>query len=440
MTEPQYGFDTLKVRAGYEPKAHHHAVAVPIYQTASYDLGSPERADRLIGLEEAGYLYTRIGNPTVAVLEQRITELDGGTGAIAVASGMAAISYTLLNLAEGGGRIVTTPRLYGGTSDSFQKIFPPLGIQIDFVEDSDDPESFRKAIRPDTKGILIESISNPNATVLDIEAIARVAHEQGIPLVVDNTFGTPYLVQLFHHGADIIVYSATKALGGHGTTIGGVIVERGRFNWANGKFPHFEVPQYLLRDQKTGQERTILEVFPNTPFIARIRFNHLAYLGAVLSPFDAFLILQGIETLSERIDKQLANTRKVVAYLEKHDKVSWVSHPFTQNSPYRDLAAKYFPKGAGTIFTFGFKGSEAELYKFINAVKVFSYHANVGDARSLIINSPKNTHGELTPEEQNLAGITPDLIRLSIGLEDPNDLIADLAQAFVKAFDEKSEL
>ncbi|MDS1030223.1 O-acetylhomoserine aminocarboxypropyltransferase/cysteine synthase family protein [Bacillota bacterium LX-D] len=435
MAENNYGFDTLKIRAGYDSKEHNYAVAVPIYQTVSYDLGNTERAERLLGLDELGYVYTRIGNPTVSVLEQRVAALDRGKGAVALASGMAAVSYTLLNLAEGGGRILTTPRLYGGTFDELKNLFPKYGVNIDFVEDSEDPEAYRKAIRPDTKAILIESISNPNATLLDIEAIAQIAHEHDIPLVVDNTFATPYLLNPFQYGADIIIYSATKALGGHGTTLAGLIVESGKFNWDNGKFPQFQEPGYTLRERKSGRERTILEVFPDNPFTNRIRLLYLAYFGAALSPFDAFLILQGLETLSERVAKQVANTEKIIKYLENHDRVSWVSHPSAQNSKYKELAARYFPKGAGSVFTFGFKGSQEESEKFINSVKLWNYHANVGDARSLIINSPKTTHGELNPQEQVLAGILPETIRLSVGLEDAADLIADLDQAFSKVFE-----
>ncbi|WP_150267919.1 O-acetylhomoserine aminocarboxypropyltransferase/cysteine synthase family protein [Paenibacillus tepidiphilus] len=434
MADKTLAFDTLKVRAGYDSAEHNHAVAVPIYQTASYDLGSVERGEKLFGMTEPGFLYTRIGNPTVAVLEQRLAALDKASGAVAVASGMAAVTYALLNLAEGGGRILTTPRLYGGTFDALNHLYPKFGVHVDFVEDSDDPEAYRRAITPDTKAILIESISNPNSTVLDIESIARAAHDNGIPLVIDNTFATPYLFDSFAHGADIVIYSATKAIGGHGTTLGGLILENGKFDWAGGKFPHFEEPAYLLRDQETGRERSILEVFPESPFTARVRLNYLAYFGASLSPFDAFLLIQGIETLSERVAKQVATTRTIVDYLQKHERVSWVSHPFAEGNAYRELADKYFPKGAGAIFTFGFQGSEDQLKAFLDSVKLFSYHANVGDARSLIINSPKTTHSELNPQEQALAGIAPETIRLSIGLEDAGDLIADLEQAFAKAF------
>jgi O-acetylhomoserine (thiol)-lyase len=430
MSEQQLGFDTLKIRAGYNPKEHQDSIAVPIYQTASFDLHDTARVDRLLSFNEFGWLYTRIGNPTVAVLEQRIAALDGGSAAIAVGSGMAAISYTLLNLAEGGGRILTTARVYGGTFDGFHKIFGKFGIGVDFAENPDDPESFKKALKPETRAIFIETISNPSATVLDIEAIAKVAHDAGVPLVIDNTFATPYLFNPLKHGADIVVYSATKALGGHGNTIAGVIVESGKFNYANGKFPQFQEPTWLLRNRETGVERSFLEAFPLFPFTMRVRLNYLAYLGAALSPFDAFLVLQGVETLSERVAKQVSNAEKVIRYLENHPQVSWVKHPAAKGNKYAALAKKYLPKGAGSIFTFGFKGTPVQYNKFIDSAKIFSFHANVGDARSLIINSPKTTHGELRPDEQLKADVTPDTIRLSIGLEDAADLIADLDQAF----------
>ncbi len=434
MTEKTaYGFDTLKIRAGYDPTEHHGAISVPIYQTTAFDLESPERVARLLTFSEFGFLYTRLGNPTVAVLEQRLAALDRASGAIAVASGMAALSYTLLNLAEGGGRILTTPRLYGGTIDSFKKIYPVLGVSIDHAEDPDDPASFEKAVTPETRAICVETISNPNANVADLEAIAKVAHAHDIPLVVDNTVATPYLLNPFRFGADLIVYSATNAITGHGNVIAGAVLESGRFNWANGKFPQFTAPQYTLRDPD-GVERSFLQVFPEFPFTARVRLNYLAYLGAALGPFDAYLALVGIETLSERVQKQMESTRKIIRYLERHERVSWVEHPAARDSKYRALAEKYLPRGAGSILTFGFKGSEAERNRFLNSVKLFSYHANIGDARSLIIDSPKTTHGELTPKEQAAAGIQPETIRLSIGLEDPEDLIKDLAQAFEKTF------
>ncbi|MGA2448571.1 MAG: aminotransferase class I/II-fold pyridoxal phosphate-dependent enzyme [Polyangiaceae bacterium] len=434
MTQESYRFDTLKVRAGYDPREHNLSVAVPIYQTVSYELGSTERVDRLLSFDELGWLYTRIGNPTVSVLEQRIAALDGGTGAIALASGMAAVSYALLNVAEGGGRILTTPRLYGGTFDALKKLFPAYGIQIDFVDDPDDVRSYRAALRVDTKAVLIESISNPDGALLDLQALANVAHEHGVPLLVDNTFATPYLFNPFQHGADIIIYSATKGIGGHGAALGGLIVENGSFKWDSGKFPQFQQSHFLLRDRKTNRERNILELFPTSAFTMRVRLTHLAYLGAALGPFDAFLILQGVETLSERIAKQTATTERLVAYLDAHPKVAWVKHSSARDSRYQELARRYFPKGTGSVFTFGLRASRETHDKFINSVRLFSYQANVGDARSLIINSARTTHGELTAEEQRSAGIVEDTIRLSIGLEDPQDLISDLEQAFAKAF------
>lgn len=432
MADSNLGFDTLKVRGGYNPRDHNNAVSVPIYQTASFELESTERAERMYRFKEFGYLYSRVGNPTVTVLEERVAALDGGSAAIALGSGMAAVTFALFNAAEGGGRILTTPHLYGGTSDIFRKIYPTFGIGVDQVENPDEVEQFRRAIRPETRAIFIETISNPNATVLDIEKIAAVAHENGIPLIVDNTFATPYLLNPIKHGADIVVYSATKALCGHGNAIAGLIVESGNFNWANGKFPQFTEPQYLLRDD-TGRERSFLDVAPQLPFTLRVRLNYLAYFGAALSPFDAYLILLGIETLSERVQKQVANAEKIISYLELHESVAWIKHPAAKGSPYRALAEKYLPKGAGSIFSFGFKGTEQQLEKFINSTRLFSYQANVGDSRSLIINAPKTTHSELTPDEQLRADIYPETIRLSLGLEDASDLVADLDQAFARA-------
>jgi O-acetylhomoserine (thiol)-lyase len=433
MAEKDLRFDTLKVRAGYDPAQHNGSVQVPIYQTASYELGDTARAGRLLAFEEFGYLYTRVGNPTVAALEQRVAALDGASGAIALASGMAAVTYALFNAAEGGGRILTTPNLYGGTVDSFKKIYPKLGVGIDFAKDVDDPASFKKAIRPETRAIFIESITNPNAVVADIEAIAEIAHANGIPLIVDNTFATPYLLNPIRFGADIVVYSATKGLSGHGSALAGIVLESGKFDWARGKFPQFTQPEYLLRD-RNGKERSFLETFPDFPFTARLRMNYLSYFGAALGPLDAYLILLGIETLSERVAKQVASTERIVKFLEGDKRVSWVKYPSAKGSPSAALAKKYLPRGAGSVFSFGVEADEARIDRLIDSTEIFSYQANVGDARSLIINSPKTTHGELRPEEQKLADIAPETIRLSIGLEDPDDLIADLEQAFEKAF------
>jgi len=432
----QHSFDTLKVRAGYDPAEHNYSTSVPIYQTTSFNIGSVERADRLIHFEELGFLYSRVGNPTTDVLERRISALDGAAGAVAVSSGMAAVTYSLLNAAEGGGRILTTTQLYGGTVDSFKKVYRPYGIVIDNVAHGEDAQSFAAAIKEDTKAIFVESISNPNAVVADLEAIAEIAHQHNIPLIVDNTFATPYLLNPIRYGADVVVYSATKGLTGHGNIIAGLILESGKFNWDNGKFPHFAEKQYTLRDRE-DKLRSVLEVYPVAPFTLRVRMQYVVYFGSALSPFDAYLALLGVDTLSERVQKQVSNTEKIVRYLENHPHVDWVKHPSAKLSPYRKLAAKYLPKGAGSTFTFGFKGTIAESEKFIEAVNLFNYQANVGDARSLIINSPKTTHRELNDEEKVAADIPPEAIRLSIGLEDADDLIADLEQAFKSVFAEQ---
>jgi len=376
-----------------------------------------------------------VGNPTVAVLEQRLAALDGAAGAIALASGMAAISYTLLNIAEGGGRILTSPYLYGGSADSFKKVYPKFGITFDIAKNIEKPQKLHEEIRPDTKAIYVESISNPNGVLLDIDAIAEVAHEHGIPLVVDNTVATPYLYNPIAHGADIVVYSATKGLTGHGNVIAGLVLESGKFNWQTEKFPQFSEKYYTLRDINDNW-RSFPEVFPQTPFTGRIRFNYLNYFGAALSPFDAYLVLIGLETLSERISKQVHNATVLAQYLKNHKAVEWVRYPGLADSPYNALAKRDFTKGAGGILSFSFRGTTAQRETFLNSVKLFHYHVNIGDARSLIVNSPQTTHGELEPEEKKLADIPENLIRISAGLEDVEDLIADLEQAFEKALSE----
>jgi len=424
-------FDTLKVRAGHRPEEHSYAVQVPIYQTASFELGDPARADRLLNFDELGYLYSRVGNPTVAALEQRVAALDGAAGAVGLASGMAAVSYTLLNVTDGGGRILTTRSLYGGTTDAFKKVFPRFGVAVDHA-DAADPASFAAAVRPDTKAIFVESIANPNAEVADLAGLADVAHAHGIPLVVDNTFATPYLLRPIEHGADVVVYSATKGLSGNGSTIAGLVLESGRFDWANGAFPQFTEPAYTLRD-RGGPERGFVDITREFPFTLRIRLTHLAYLGAALGPQDAYLVLLGLETLSERVAKQVATTERIVAFLQGHPEVAWVAHPSAAGSPSAALAARYLPRGAGGVLSFGLRGDPARAEAVIAASRLFSYQANVGDARSLVINSSRTTHGELDPAEQALAGIREETIRLSIGLEDPDDLVGDLDQAIAKA-------
>ncbi|MEG6571948.1 aminotransferase class I/II-fold pyridoxal phosphate-dependent enzyme [[Clostridium] cellulosi] len=432
LEKTAYRFDTQRLRAGYEPKEHNYAVSPPIYQTTAYDFRDVEHAKALFGIREAGNLYTRIGNPTVSVLEQRVAALDGASGAIALASGMAAISYTLLNIAEGGGRILTSPYLYGGSADSFKKIYPKFGITIDYAKNIENPEKLSDEITPDTKAIYVESISNPSAVLLDIDAIARVAHEHGIPLIVDNTIATPYLYNPIEHGADIVIYSATKGLAGHGNVIAGLILESGKFNWQTDKFPQFSEKYYTLRDINENN-RSFPEVFPEAPFTSRVRFNYLNYFGAALSPFDAYLVLLGLETLSERIAKQVQNAKALAEYLNTHESVEWVRYPGLKGSPYYDLAERDFPRGVGGVLAFGFKGTTAQRETFLNSVKLFHYHVNIGDVRSLIVNSPQTTHGELESYEKKIADIPENLIRISAGLEDVSDLIADLEQAFKKA-------
>lgn len=426
----EYGFNTVQVRGGYSPKDNQESVAVPVYATAAFDFVSVERAGRLVAGEEAGFVYTRIGNPTNDVLERRIAALDHGVAAVSFGSGMAAISSTILAVTGGSGRILSTYQIYGGAFDLEKSIFPNLGIHFDLVSHDSSLEEWEKAITEETKAIYVESISNPTARLLDFEALAKLAHKYSIPLIVDNTFATPYLFQPLEHGADIVVYSATKALNGHGNAIGGLVVEGNSFHWSREKFPQFYQKHWVIRDLE-DHERSFLEAFPDFPLSALLRLSYLAYFGAVLSPYEAQLILIGVETLSERVKKQVANTRAVLSYLEKQsDLVSWVSYPEAKNSPDHKLAKKYFKNGAGSVLSFGFNGTEEEENRLIEAVQIFGYQANVGDARSLIVNSPKITHGELRPQELQEAQIAPETVRLSFGLEEAEDLIADLDQAF----------
>lgn len=433
MANQNYHFDTKRIHAGYSSEDHFNAVNTPIYQTAAFDLADIDRARRLwTGAESAG-LYTRVGNPTVTVLEQRITELDGGSAAIGLASGMAAISYTVLLLGEGGGNIVSASSLYGAAQESLTHFFPKFGITTRFVKNRNDATEYESLIDENTKAIYIESISNPNIEVYDFEAIAEVAHKHGIPVVVDNTIATPYLFRPFEHGADLIVYSATKGIAGHGNTIAGLVVEKGGFEYSKERFPQFHTKSYKMRDLQ-GNPRTPLEFAPDSPFVASLRIFYLEFIGATLGAFDAFLVLQGLSTLSERLEKQVTTTKRLVEYLENKKKVEWVRHPFAKDSAYKELADKYFPNGAGAVFSFGFGGTRDQFKKFITSLEVLSYHVNIGDVRTLIANPPETTHTELEPHIQELADIPSNLVRISVGLENADDLIADFEQAFEKAF------
>ncbi|MCH5184616.1 MAG: O-acetylhomoserine aminocarboxypropyltransferase/cysteine synthase [Oscillospiraceae bacterium] len=426
-------FDTLRIRAGYNSAEHNYAVNVPIYQTASFDLGSIHRAQSLWALEVVEGLYTRIGNPTVTVLEDRLIALNGAYSALALASGMAAISYTILALTEGGGNIIATHSMYGGSEDSFSHFFPKFGTQIKFVKDRFDVSSFEAEIDEKTRGIYIETISNPNAEIYDIEALAKLAHKYDIPLIVDNTVATPYLFNPIEHGSDIVIYSATKAIGGHGNTIAGVLLESGKFKYSKEKFPQFYEKSYKIKD-RNGNMRSAFDIDEKSPLIIHLRAFYLEFIGAALSPFDAFLILQGLDTISERVEKQTRNAEKIVKFLESRKEVLWVKHPSAKDSPFRDLAKRYFPKGTGGIISFGFSGTDEQLDAFFKHLKYFSYHVNIGDVRSLIVNSPKTTHAELDAEHLKNAGIEENTVRISAGLESADDLIADLEEAFEYVF------
>lgn len=427
MSTKPFKFDTLQVHAGQQPDPVTGARAVPIYQTTSYVFNDVEHGANLFALKESGNIYTRIMNPTTDVFEQGIAALEGGAAALAVASGAAAITYSIINIAGAGDEIVSASTLYGGTYNLFSLTLPRLGIKTLFV-DPDDPENFRKAINERTRALYIETIGNPGINLVDIEAVAGIAHENGIPLIIDNTFGTPYLIRPIDFGADIVVHSATKFIGGHGTSIGGVIVDSGKFDWAaSGRFPALTEP-----DPSYGG-LVYSEAAGPLAYIIKARVNLLRDTGAALSPFNSFLFLQGLETLSLRVERHVENTGKIAAFLESHPAVAWVNYPGLPGNKYFDLAQKYLPKGAGSIFTFGVKGGLEEGKRFIESLEIFSLLANVADAKSLVIHPASTTHAQLNPEEQAAAGVTPEQIRLSIGIEDVDDLIWDLDQALNKA-------
>lgn len=426
MPENQFHFDTLALHAGQSPDSETLSRAVPIYQTASYVFKSSEHAANLFGLKEPGNIYTRLMNPTTDVLEKRLAALDGGVGALAVASGQAATTYAVLNIAQAGQNIVSTCFLYGGTYNLFHYTLPKLGITVKFV-DTANPESVRQAIDANTRMIYMESVGNPKNNVDDFEAIAKVAHDAGIPFVVDNTVTTPYLFKPLDHGADIVVYSLTKFLGGHGTSIGGAVVDGGTFPWNNGKFPELAEPD------PSYHGLNYWEALGNLAYILKMRLTLLRDMGACLSPFNAFQIIQGIETLHLRVARHVENAQKVAEWLEQHPLVSWVNYPGLASHPDYQRAKKYLPKGAGAIIGFGIKGGLAAGKKFIDNVKLLSHLANIGDAKSLVIHPASTTHQQLSAEEQVSTGVTADFIRLSVGLEDINDILADLEQALKAA-------
>jgi O-acetylhomoserine (thiol)-lyase len=428
MTD-SYRPETIALHGGQKPDPATNARAVPIYQTTSYVFHDTAHAARLFGLQEFGNIYTRIMNPTTDVLEQRVAQLEGGTGALAVSSGQAAETLALLNIAHAGDEILSSASLYGGTYNLFHYTFPKMGIGVKFVDPSD-PENFRKAITNRTKAIFAESIGNPKLDTLDNRAVADIAHGAGIPLVIDNTMPSPYLLRPFDHGADVVIHSTTKFIGGHGTSIGGIIVDSGTFDWGNGNFPQFTEPDPSYNGVR------FWEVFGNFPglgnvaFIIKARVQLLRDLGPAMSPFNAFLFLQGVETLHLRMERHSTNAMAVAEFLTTHPNVTWVNYPGLPDHPQHALAKKYHHRGLyGAILGFGIRGGMETGKKFIDNVKLFSHLANIGDAKSLVIHPASTTHQQLAPEERLATGVTDDFVRLSVGLENIDDIVEDLDQA-----------
>ena len=426
----QYRFETLQVHAGQQPAPGTNARAVPIYQTTSYTFNDADHGARLFALQEFGNIYTRIMNPTTDVFEQRVAALEGGVAALATASGQSAQFLAISTIAQAGDNIVSTSYLYGGTYNQFKVSLPRLGIGVKFV-DGDSVEGFAKLIDDKTKALYIESVGNPRFNVPDIAALAKLAHDNGIPLIVDNTFGCAgYVCKPIEHGADIIVASATKWIGGHGTSIGGVIVDAGKFDWASGKFPLFTDPAPGYHGLVFTEPFGVNGPFGNIAFIIRARVEGLRDFGPSMSPFNSFLFLQGLETLSLRVQRHCDNALDVAKWLEKHDQVSWVSFPGLSSHPSHSLAKKYLKNGFGSVLTFGIKGGAAAGRKFIDSLKLASHLANLGDAKTLVIHPNSTTHQQLSEAEQIASGVTPDLVRISVGIEHVDDIKEDLEQAF----------
>ena len=426
-TDPSadWSFETKQIHAGQTP-GDTHARALPIYQTTSYTFDNTEHAAALFGLAEPGNIYTRIMNPTQDTVEQRIAALEGGVAALLLASGQAAETFAILNIAGAGDHVVASPRLYGGTYNLLHYTLPKLGIETTFVTDPDDLDSWQAAVRPNTKAFFAETISNPQIDVLDIPGVSKVAHDNGVPLIVDNTIATPYLIQPIAHGADIVVHSATKYIGGHGTTIAGVIVDGGTFDWTSGRFPGFTEPD-------PSYHGVVFADLGAPAYALKARVQLLRDLGSAASPFNAFLIAQGLETLSLRIERHVANAQKVAEYLEGHDDVVKVNYAGLPSSPWHELAKKLAPKGTGAVLSFELAGGIEAGKAFVNALTLHSHVANIGDVRSLVIHPASTTHQQLSAEEQLATGVTPGLVRLAVGLEGIDDILADLERGFAAA-------
>ena len=421
-----WSFETKQIHAGQTSDATTKARALPIYQTTSYTFDNTDHAAALFGLAEPGNIYTRIMNPTQDAVEQRIAALEGGVAALLLSSGQAAETFAILNLAEAGDHIVSSPYLYGGTYNLFHYTLPKLGIEVSFVEDPDDLEQWASAVRPNTRAFYGETIANPKNHILDLPGISKVAHDNGLPLIVDNTVATPYLLQPLKHRADIVVHSATKYLGGHGTAIAGVIVDGGTFDWTQGRHPNFTTPD-------PSYHGVVFADLGAPAFALKARVQLLRDLGSAVAPFNAFLIAQGIETLSLRLERHVANAQKVAEYLEARSEVTTVAYAGLASSPWHERAQQLTPKGAGAIVTFELAGGVDAGKKFVNALTLHSHVANIGDVRSLVIHPASTTHSQLTPEEQLAAGVTPGLVRLAVGIEGIDDILADLDAGFAAA-------
>ncbi|MGU3653592.1 bifunctional o-acetylhomoserine/o-acetylserine sulfhydrylase [Arthrobacter sp. SLBN-53] len=424
--EQDWSFETKQIHAGQTPDTATNARALPIYQTTSYTFRDTAHAAALFGLAEPGNIYTRIMNPTTDVVEQRLAALEGGVAALFLSSGQAAETFAILNLAQAGDHIVSSPRLYGGTYNLLHYTLPKLGIETTFVDNPDDPESWRAAIRPNTKAFFAETISNPQIDVLDIPSVAEVAHADGIPLIVDNTIATPYLIQPIAHGADIVVHSATKYLGGHGSAIAGVIVDSGKFDWTQGRHPGFTTPD-------PSYHGVVFAELGPPAYALKARVQLLRDLGSAVAPFNAFLIAQGLETLSLRIERHVANAQRVAEYLEGRDEVISVNYAGLKSSPWYEVGRKLAPKGTGAVLAFELAGGIAAGEAFVNALTLHSHVANIGDVRSLVIHPASTTHQQLSPEEQLSTGVTPGLVRLAVGIEGIDDILADLDRGFAAA-------
>ncbi|HEY7137664.1 MAG TPA: bifunctional o-acetylhomoserine/o-acetylserine sulfhydrylase [Acidimicrobiia bacterium] len=423
-----WGFETRQVHAGAVADPATGARAVPIYQTTSYVFRDTQHAAALFGLEELGFIYTRIMNPTQDVFEQRMTALDGGVGALATSSGQAAQFVALMNLAENGGHIVSSASLYGGTYNQLHYTFPKMGVDVSFIDNPDDLDAWRAAIRPNTRAFYAESVGNPKNDVLDFEGVGGVAHDSGIPLVVDNTVTTPFLCQPLRHGADIVTYSATKFIGGHGTSIGGIIVDGGKFDYVgSGRFANFTEPDPSYHGLVFSQ---LPEELRPAQYILKARLQYQRDVGPAIAPLNSFLFLQGLETLSLRMERHCENALAVAKWLEARDEVEWVAYAGLESSPWYGRVKQYLPRGAGAILAFGIKGGLEAGRRFVDALELHSHLANVGDVRSLAIHPATTTHSQLTPEEQATTGVTPDLVRLSVGIETLDDILADLEAGF----------